>query len=204
MNWRDQFRDNARLRLGLALIAAVLGVYGLLEWHDRQALSVGQQQRLAVQVARLSSPQAMAEWPQRERQAQAALQALEQRMWQHTSVGLAQAQFQDWLREQLRLVNAPNAAVRIAEAISLAATRPEATVGAGTQGGAGAAFTSEPLRVGAQVEFALTDPQVLVALLAGMTANPRAVLVESLVVKGQRVEMRVVASFLIGPPRAAS
>lgn len=201
MSWRDEIRGNPRLRLGLVMIAAVLGVLGLLEWHDRQGLRVGEQQRLAAQVARLANPQSMAAWPRREREAQAVLQLLQQRLWRHTSVGLAQAQFQDWLREQLRLVNAPNAAVRIAEAESLAALRAEPSLG--DQGSRGAAEAKGPLRVGAQLEFAMADPQMLVALLAAMAAHPRAVHVESLVVKGQRVEMRVASSFLIEPVRAA-
>ena len=94
MSWRDEIRGNPRLRLGLVMIAAVLGVLGLLEWHDRQGLRVGEQQRLAAQVARLAKPQSMAAWPRREREAQAVLQLLQQRLWRHTSVGLAQAQFQ--------------------------------------------------------------------------------------------------------------
>lgn len=205
MSWRDELRDSARLRLGLVLIAAVLGVYGLLEWHDSQQLRAGQQQRLAGQVARLSNAQAMAVWPQRQREAQAALQAQEQRMWRHTSLGLAQAQFQDWLREQLRLANAASAAVRIAESTSLTATRPDAASNsAGIEATAGSLSANAPVRVGAQVEFALTDPQLLVALLAALSASPRAVLVESLVVKGQRVEMRLTANFLIGAVRGAS
>ena len=198
MSWRDELRDNARLRLGLALLAAVLGLYGLIEWQDRQALRAGQLQRMAAQVARLSNPQTMGVWPQRAREARAVLQGLEQRLWRNTSVGLAQAQFQDWLRDQLRLANAPNATVRIAEAEGVAATRPDVAPDP-SSASAGAAAGGDLLRVGAQVDFALADPQLLVALLAAMAANQRAVQVESLVVKNQRVEMRVAASFRIGP-----
>ena len=199
MSWRDEIRGNPRLRLGLGFIATVLGLFGLLEWHDSQELRVGEQQRLAVQLGRLANPQSMAVWPIRDREAQLVLQQLEQRLWRNSSVGLAQAQFQDWLREQLRLVNAPNAAVRIAEAESLAALRAEPVPD--VQGSPSGAESKLPLRVSAQLEFAMADPQMLVALLAAMAAHTRAVYVESLEVKGQRVEMRVATSFVINSSR---
>ena len=198
MSVRDELRANPRLRLGLAVIAGTLGFYGLLAWQDHQQELAAQGQRLSAQVQRLSSRQAMDQWPQRAEDAQQVLQAVQRRLWRQSSVGLAQAEFQDWLREQLRRTNALNAVVKIAEA-----DEPAARAGAGA--GAGADTTaraprSDLTRVSAQVEFANTDPQILLALLAGLAGPERTVVVQVLSVKPQRVEMRLAAWFLLPAP----
>ena len=50
------------------------------------------------------------------------------------------------------------------------------------------------------MEFANTDPQILLALLAGLAGPERTVVVEVLSVKPQRVEMRLAAWFLLPAP----
>jgi hypothetical protein len=197
--WRDELRASPRLRLGLLAIAATLALYGLLEWHDHQERRALELQRLQQQVQRLANRPAVDPWPGRLEEARAALESAEQLLWVNSSVGLAQAQFQDWLREQLRQANLQNPAIRVSEASAPARSSSGSPDPVGGAASASAAATADLLQVAAQVEFALPDPKALVALLAGMSDSQRPVIVESLVMKAQRVDMRVVVWFRIVP-----
>lgn len=184
MNALDELRRNPRLRVGLAGVVALLAASSLLDWHARQQAREEALGRTWGQAAQLASRAGMQLWPQRAEAARAQLDTARGSWWSEPSVGLAQAAFQDFLRQQLATVNAQNVAVRIAEAEGLARTRVY-----------GRAEPAAPalLRVTAQLEFTSPDPAATPALLAALAAHPRKVVVESLTVRPMRVEMRVSA-----------
>lgn len=190
MSLFEEFRSNPRLRTGLALVAAILVGYGLLEWRDHQEASVADYKRLLGQVARMSQPQQPAQWAQRASEAGEALQQARGQLWRNASTGLAQAQVQDWLNGLLRQVDAKSASVRVAEpelnpdAPSLAARLPSDLQ------------ALQPLR--ARVEFN-SEPTVLLTLLAALNDAPQRVVVEGLTVKQPRTEIVLTFWFEITP-----
>ena len=69
----NELRASLRLRAGLALILAIFGLYGLLEWRDAGQARLAQYRQLSGQAARLANPGAQSLWPDRAAQAKAAL-----------------------------------------------------------------------------------------------------------------------------------
>lgn len=200
MTLRSELADSPRLRIGLAFIALLVAVYGLLEWHDHQQRLVENYKRLAAEVIRSSARESMARWPQRSREALAVLDQHERRLWQQPSYGLAQAELQDWLRRQLLAINAQGATIRMSDAPSTSSA--DSSGAEAPSSAAAAAATPAPTRVSAQIEFASADPQILLALLAALGSEDRMVLVDSLTAKSQRVELRVSAWFRLAAPGA--
>ncbi len=194
MSLFEELRSNPRLRIGLALVVAILLGYGLLEWRDRQEAGMADYKRLLGQVARMGQPQQPAQWAQRASEAAAALQQARSQLWRNASTGLAQAQVQDWLNGLLRQVDAKSASVRVAEpelnpdAPTLASRLPQELK------------ATQPLR--ARVEFN-TDPSVLLTLLAALNDAPQRVVVENLAVKPIKTELVLTFWFDITPAAAA-
>ncbi|MGZ8218732.1 hypothetical protein [Methylomagnum sp.] len=98
-----ELKASIRLRLGLALIVAVLWLNGVLSLRDQLAEDIKRQGQLAGQINRARLYATQTEWPERARQAQIALAELEGRLWRSDTQGLAQAAFQDWLAQSLRV-----------------------------------------------------------------------------------------------------
>ena len=190
MSLFEELRSNPRLRIGLALVVAILLGYGLLEWRDRQDAGMADYKRLLGQVARMGQPQQPAQWAQRASEATDALQQARSQLWRNASTGLAQAQVQDWLNGLLRQVDAKSASVRVAEpelnpdAPSLASRLPQELK------------TLQPLR--ARVEFN-TDASVLLTLLAALNDAPQRVVVENLTAKPLKTELVLTFWFEITP-----
>ena len=197
MKLGDELSTSPGLRLGLTAILLILSFYGMLEWHDHQLRQVEAFKRLSVQVKRNASSQSMVLWPQRALDARSLLVQYERRLWRQDSYGQAQAELQDWLRQQLRVINAQNATIKVTDAQG---SPPRSSVDEPAQA---ASVESALTRVSARIEFANADPQVLLALLAGLAAEPRQLVVDSLVVKAQRVDVRVSAWYQLGAPAAA-
>ena len=197
MKLGDELSTSPGLRLGLTAILLILSFYGMLEWHDHQLRQVEAFKRLSVQVKRNASSQSMVLWPQRALGARSLLVQYERRLWRQDSYGQAQAELQDWLRQQLRVINAQNATIKVTDAQG---SPPRSSVDEPAQA---ASVESALTRVSARIEFANADPQVLLALLAGLAAEPRQLVVDSLVVKAQRVDVRVSAWYQLGAPAAA-
>lgn len=197
MKLGDELSTSPGLRLGLTAILLILSFYGMLEWHDHQLRQVEAFKRLSVQVKRNASSQSMVLWPLRALDARSLLVQYERRLWRQDSYGQAQAELQDWLRQQLRVINAQNATIKVTDAQG---SPPRSSVDEPAQA---ASVESALTRVSARIEFANADPQVLLALLAGLAAEPRQLVVDSLVVKAQRVDVRVSAWYQLGAPAAA-
>lgn len=95
---RSEWANNPRLRLGVAVIAAVLAVYLLLVLRDWRA---GLQEQFAARSEHLQKMQSLAgqdEWIARAQDARKLRQALDAQIPEVATVGLAQAGIQTWVR----------------------------------------------------------------------------------------------------------
>jgi hypothetical protein len=115
-------QTNPRLRLWLALIAASIGLYGLLTLRDSLQSAAQTNSQTARAVGRLQAQLKQTEWPQRLLPAQALAMQLESRLWQAPTAGLAQAGLQDWLNAALTQakVTRPQVTVTVIDEITSA------------------------------------------------------------------------------------
>lgn len=189
----QELRGNQRLRIGLALIAALLALYGLLEWRDLAEAQKGSYKQLASQALRLSREKEQAQWPDRALQARQAQEVADAQLWRQTSLPLAQAQLQDWLYAALRQADAKNYAVKLADASAKLGVAVAADEESQSQN-----LTA----MRARLSFG-ADAPVLLALLSTFAEAEHPVVVEALSLKAQRVEMTV-AAWYAGAPAAAA
>lgn len=187
-----------RLRMGLALIVAVLWLYGVLLLRDARDERTRGFRQASVQLARLQQATRQTEWPQRLEDAKILQAALESGLWRGDSLGLSRAALQDWLAQQMKQAQVPR------PLITLAAQEDDAPGAAGGTGAAGAApdaaaadLAAGLWKVKAKLNFDFTAESLHVLLLKLAAPSPR-VTVESLRVVREpvaRVEMVVVAYF---------
>lgn len=186
----EELRSNQRLRIGVVAILVILLAYGLLEWRDRQAVAVADYTRLLNQVARLGANMQPAQWQQRASEARGALDQARSQLWRNQSIGLAQAQVQDWLNGLLRQAGAKALSVRVSE--------PEVN----QEGQALVSRLPADLQslqlLRARIEFS-SDPTVLLALLAAFNDSPQRVILEGLTIKQLKTEMVLNFWFEITP-----
>ncbi len=94
---RQQWRDSPLLRLGALVIVAILVWYGhvrMTEWND--ALEA-EARRLQERVVRLEALEGSRQWLDRAERATDLAASLEERLWQASTRGIGQANFQSWL-----------------------------------------------------------------------------------------------------------
>lgn len=124
---RREFAGNLRLRIGLAVIVAIVVAYGLLGWYEYIQARQKEVTRVRRDVARLealngSGPQ----WAARRGEAARARAAYEARLWHAPSVAQAQASFQDWVAARLKVLNVIAPKLNIVEDRDAAANASEA------------------------------------------------------------------------------
>jgi hypothetical protein len=192
----NELRASLRLRAGLALILAIFGLYGLLEWRDAGQARLAQYRQLSGQAARLGNQSAQALWPERAAQAKAALAVVQQRPWRNTSFGLAQAEFQDWVYTLLRQVDAKNFSVKLSDGDVGFAAAKSAAANEAPNPTAGL----KQLRARIDLNF---DPPVLLALLAAVNAAEHQVIVDSLSIKSLRAGLDLSVWYRLQPDPAA-
>ena len=183
---------SGRLRLGLALIVAVLWFYGALLVRDARDERTRAFRTASVQLVRLQQAAQQAEWPQRLDEAKVAVAQLESGLWRGDSLGLSRAALQDWLAQQLKQANVGR------PLITLAAQEEDSAWAAGAGGDMAAMELASGLwKVKAKLNFDF-NAEGLHVLLAKLAAPSSRVMVESLRVVREpvgRVEMVVVAYF---------
>ena len=96
----ELFRRQPRLRAGVWVVTALLLLNLVFVLADARRELEPEIQRTANLHARLERVLADADWSERAVAAQARLEALEDRLWQAESTGLARAEFQSWLERQ--------------------------------------------------------------------------------------------------------
>lgn len=188
MSLISELRANSRLRIGLALIISIVWLYGLLDLRDNNAALVDQYKQTALQLARFGGQQKQTQWPARADEAKEALSLAESRLWHNSTLGLAQAEMQDWLSQQLNQAKAVRYAVKVAES----------DAGPDQKSDKSGAAPSDLNQVKAKIEFNV-DPKVLSSLLIAMANADHQIVVESMVVKHPRTELTVSAWYVLQP-----
>lgn len=179
-----ELKASARLRLGLALIVAVLWLNGILSLRDQVAEEGKRQGQLAGKINRARLYATQTEWPERLRQIQITLAELEGRLWRSDTQGLAQAAFHDWLAQSLR---------------TAAVGRPEITLM--QEASAGKSEGEDSLwKIKAKLGFDFTS-QSFHQWLSQLAGHDRQIIIEQLSVRLEplpRVEAVLVAPFQKG------
>lgn len=193
----EEWRNRRGLRLGTFAIAGIFWLYGLLVWQDGlQAASIDLQHQ-ARQLARLQAEsRTAAEWAERAQLAEAQLAAVEAPVKSVETLGLAQADLQDWLGGAVQRAGLANAAVVVA-----AATTREPR-SAGNSADAGAAMPPEHrlglayiVRAQVRADFA---PLAAYDLLAAIEGGERRIWIETLAIRQTptpRIELSVLAAY---------
>lgn len=175
-----QIKANPRLRAGLWLIAAIIWTYGLLLLQARVQADTEAYQALGKRIARMEAAAVESEWPERARAAAELRAALERELWREGTLGLAQASFQDWLRQAVDQAQLH---------------RPTLTVAAQEQGNGGPAAAA--WKVNAKLSFDFSQ-RTFYDFMRRISTSDRRVVVETLTVRGAgtpRAEMVLVAHF---------
>jgi len=180
----SQLRSNYRLRIGLALIISIIWLSWLLDLRDQGSILMDQYKQAASQLARFTAQQKQTVWLTREQDAKDALAAAEAQTWQNPSLGLTQAEMQDWLSKQLQQANAAKYSVKVSE-----------SEGASKQKNKSEKSDNSPdgmTKVRAQLEFN-TDTQAMNNLLKALSTADHQIVVESVIVRQPRTTMTVCA-----------
>lgn len=191
----DELRSNARLRAGLAVVAALVAIALLL---DAQAALRARSVQVAGEQARLLAvEQGAAEqvWLERAEQAAQARAGIEARLWRAPSAGAAEAAFVDWVNRELAAAQATVTNV-------VSATVPAS----GAAAGAAAPLPDGLHLLRLNVAFAFA-PGALERVLERLLAEDRLVVVESLSVRQRpvpRVQLVLTSVAQIGEARAGA
>ena len=92
-----ELKTNSRASAGLLIIIAVLALYGLLTLADVIEANRSAYRQQVVQTRRALSISQDKDWPARAKQSADVRAALEKRLWQFESEGVALANIQDFL-----------------------------------------------------------------------------------------------------------
>lgn len=94
---RDQWRNTPRLRHGVMVIVAILGLQGLFMLSDQVHKRVATHTADMEMLARLEGLHKEAWWPERAAKMQEMLEAVTERIPEVAGKGMAQAESQAWL-----------------------------------------------------------------------------------------------------------
>lgn len=97
---RQEWRQNRRLRIGVLVVVAVIGLHLVLTLSDRQQRLADEYHQRADLLLRLQDASRESAWPERAEQAGQALAAVREGIPRVSSAGLAQAELQAWLSGQ--------------------------------------------------------------------------------------------------------
>ncbi len=109
-----QWQESSRLRWMLWGVLYIILFYTALmmtDWKDELSDSVVRLQQTKSNLWQLET---QTQWPERLRQEQAVTKQLEQRFWQAKSQGLAEADFQTYLRRQLSAYQVQHLRIQLA------------------------------------------------------------------------------------------
>jgi hypothetical protein len=105
--------SNRRARIGLILIAALVGVCGLVTLHRATAGRIAVYKQESAELARIVQIARQREWPQHAEESAKLRTALEDRLWTAESAGVAQADLQAWIAEVGREIGMPIFDIRV-------------------------------------------------------------------------------------------
>ena len=183
----DQFlselKSNARLRIAVALVFAVLWLYLILLMRDALDSSARQYRSASIKLARLQSVMQQGDWTERLNAAKTLQAGMENALWRGDTLGLARASFQDWLNQQVQRA---------------AVSRPVISMGTGIEEAIGEQAQSAGIddlwKVRAKLVFDF-NPESLNKLLGQMMGHTHQVAIESLhITKEPIARVEIVAS----------
>ena len=99
----NELRKNARLRIGVWLILAILAAYSLVVISDYQAKIEANHSEISNKFKQLENITRQSEWQERAEQSHNLRVSLEDKLWISNTKGLAEADFQAWLLIQAKL-----------------------------------------------------------------------------------------------------
>lgn len=172
---RAEWRANARLRIGLWLVLAIVWLYALLWASDQVVVQRAAARQAADDLTRLRSIATQSVWPQRAEQARQQLDLLQGMAWVEPERSLAEAALQDWVTA---LAGKVGVVVRERSLLRGDAGAPQpAEAGSVPSRAAELPAAYATLRMRLVFEF---KPASLVALLNELAQSPRWVRVERL------------------------
>lgn len=183
-------KANSRLRLGVLAIVAIAWLYGLLLLRDEIGLAAGEYQAVSKKLARVQLQATQTGWIARVEPARSAQLELESKLWRESTVGLAQAAFQDWLNQAVQQANLTRVSVAVG-------AQEETVAGKNAASSTETDTTAGLWKVTAKISFDFT-PKGLYSLLGRLEGYDKQIVVESVVVRGTpspRAEMVLVAFF---------
>ena len=177
-----------RLRVGVALAAALLWVFVLLDLADRVDAARTAEAGARAKIERMRLLASEEQWPAFRDTVNQRLEEFRARAWREESEGLVQARLQDWMLERM----AQSGVTQRELSVSLPADLAEDQ---------GAALPDEMRLVRARVVFDF-QPASFLGLIDALSAAPNWVWVERMQVRNwgtPTVELELGALFIIGP-----
>jgi hypothetical protein len=183
----DQFlselKSNVRLRIGVALVFAVLWLYLILMMREALDSSAREYRSTSIKLGKLQSVMQQGDWTERLNAAKTLQAEMESALWRGDTLGLARASFQDWLNQQMQRA---------------AVSRPVISMGTANEEAAGgqahAAGIDDLWKVRAKLVFDF-NPESLNKLLGQMMGHTHHVAIESLhITKEPIARVEIVAS----------
>lgn len=184
-----EIKANPRLRLGLCAILGIAWLYGSLLLRDESQRAASEYQAFAKKVARTTAQAGQNEWLERAETAQAAQLQLESRLWRESTLGLAQASFQDWLNLAVQQAGVARPVLTVAaQEESTTDKKPSVAKTSGNNG---------LWKISAKLSFDFT-PKSLYALMKLLSDHEKQIVVETLMIPGTptpRAEIMLIAYF---------
>lgn len=201
-NFLNDLRNNPRLRMWLALVVAVIALYGVLLLRDALQGAEQQQRALALSVSRLRVQMNQTEWLERLPPAKTLAVQMEGRLWRAPTAGLAQAAFQDWINVNLAQAKAtkPQITVTVLDESTAGAegNAPPAVAPTTLAAAEGAPATPPDLwKIKAKVGFDFSAPSLL-EFLKLIENHDKQIIVDALNVRKEppsRVDVDLLAYF---------
>ncbi|ALG67807.1 hypothetical protein [Beggiatoa leptomitoformis] len=171
-----ELQNNIRLRLGLWFILFILSAYGLLLLNDYRYKVMGEYTEANKRLAQLQSITQQQYWLERKQQVQTLRLDTESHLWLANSKGLAQANVQAWLSNQLKVAGIKEPRIKAEAAIDATQT------------------ALNLWQVTAQVEAPFSVNSVNTLLLA-ITQNPQWLIIERFEIRsGQSMRFTLVVT----------
>jgi len=111
--WIQELQANKRLRLGMWMILAILLSYAVLWLGDYRQQLIQDYQAAFTRLTQLETIAEQTEWLERAEAAKQLRKQAEKRLWQTQNIGLARAELQNWLEQQMQAVGVAEARTKI-------------------------------------------------------------------------------------------
>lgn len=101
----SQWQENPRLRIGLALIIAILATNSLFMLDDYRKTLIQESQHQQTSLIKLRSLEQETGWAEKAESVKNIRLNYESKLWKAVSKGLAQANVQTWFNDKIKILN---------------------------------------------------------------------------------------------------